>query len=184
MKFPAFYGTWRLITVPYEPALDPVLSQTDQVSILTPYFSDNYFSNILPPTPSPLHIFQLKSCTHFSSLPRVLYALLAFDLNALIFVEKYKLRSSSLCISLRHSTVTVCYSFSLRTKHFPQCPILIYPQYIVAYRPVAKRWLCKQRPFLSNGSINTFPRQRIVTVRNGVFLRGPCRDVISKGQGE
>jgi hypothetical protein len=28
---------------------------------------------------------------------------------------------------------------------------------IVAYRPVAKCWLCKQRPFLGNGSVNTFP---------------------------
>jgi hypothetical protein len=28
---------------------------------------------------------------------------------------------------------------------------------IVAYRPVAKQWLCKQRPFLGNGSVNTFP---------------------------
>jgi hypothetical protein len=28
--------------------------------------------------------------------------------------------------------------------------------YIVAYRPVAKRWLYKQRPFLGNGSVNTF----------------------------
>jgi hypothetical protein len=26
-----------------------------------------------------------------------------------------------------------------------------------AYRPVAKRWLCKQRPLLCNGWINTFP---------------------------
>jgi hypothetical protein len=28
---------------------------------------------------------------------------------------------------------------------------------IVAYRPVAKRWLCKRRPFLGNISVNTFP---------------------------
>jgi hypothetical protein len=28
---------------------------------------------------------------------------------------------------------------------------------IVAYRPVAKQWLCKQRPFLGIGSVNTFP---------------------------
>jgi hypothetical protein len=27
---------------------------------------------------------------------------------------------------------------------------------IVAYKPVAKRRLCKQRPFLGNGSVNTF----------------------------
>jgi hypothetical protein len=44
----------------------------------------------------------------------------------------------------------------------------------VAYRPVVKNWLCKQRPFLGNGSVNTFPRQRIarnnrVIVGNGVF---------------
>jgi hypothetical protein len=28
--------------------------------------------------------------------------------------------------------------------------------YTVAYRPVTKRELCKQRPFLGNGSVNTF----------------------------
>jgi hypothetical protein len=28
---------------------------------------------------------------------------------------------------------------------------------IVAYRPVTKRWVCTKRPFLGNGSINTFP---------------------------
>jgi hypothetical protein len=30
-------------------------------------------------------------------------------------------------------------------------------KYAVAYRPVAKRVLFKQRPFLGNGSVNTFP---------------------------
>jgi hypothetical protein len=30
-------------------------------------------------------------------------------------------------------------------------------KHIVAYRPVAKQWLCKQRPFLGSGSVNTFP---------------------------
>jgi hypothetical protein len=29
--------------------------------------------------------------------------------------------------------------------------------HIVAYRPVAMRWLCKQQPFLGSGSANTFP---------------------------
>jgi hypothetical protein len=28
---------------------------------------------------------------------------------------------------------------------------------IVAYRTVAKQWRCKKRPFLGNGSVNTFP---------------------------
>jgi hypothetical protein len=32
--------------------------------------------------------------------------------------------------------------------------------HIMAYRLVTKRWLCKQRQFLGNGSVNTFPRQR------------------------
>jgi hypothetical protein len=59
----------------------------------------------------------------------------------------------------------------------------------VAHRPVAERWLCKQRPFLNNGSVNTFrgnecARNNIVTGGNGVFLRGQCRDVISKGQSQ
>jgi hypothetical protein len=28
---------------------------------------------------------------------------------------------------------------------------------VTKYRPVAKRWLCKQRPFLGNSSVNMFP---------------------------
>jgi hypothetical protein len=32
---------------------------------------------------------------------------------------------------------------------------------IVGYRPVAKRPLCKQPPFLGNGLVNKLPRQRI-----------------------
>jgi hypothetical protein len=61
-----------------------------------------------------------------------------------------------------------------------------------AYRPVAKRWLCKQRPFLGNGSVNRFPllgstffiiQQLSYNNGNGVFLRGPCRGVILKTIG-
>jgi hypothetical protein len=78
-----------------------------------------------------------------------------------------------------------------------------------AYRPVAKRWFCKQRPlldngrniharnnkttalcnpFLSNGSVNTFPRKRMhITVqlqwKRGCFLCGPCRGVKKKTNG-
>jgi hypothetical protein len=49
---------------------------------------------------------------------------------------------------------------------------------IVAYRFFAKRWLYKQRPFLGNGSVNTFPllgsiflimQQLDYNNRNGVF---------------
>jgi hypothetical protein len=63
----------------------------------------------------------------------------------------------------------------------------------MAYRPVAKRWLCKQWQFLGNGYVNTFPLlgSRLLTMQNldynngnGAFLRGPCRDVISNGQGQ
>jgi hypothetical protein len=39
----------------------------------------------------------------------------------------------------------------------------VKPLHIVAYRPVAKRTLRKQRPFLGNGSVNTFPRQLMRT---------------------
>jgi hypothetical protein len=35
--------------------------------------------------------------------------------------------------------------------------------YSVAYRPVAKLWLCKHRPFPGSGSVNTFQGQRIRT---------------------
>jgi hypothetical protein len=60
-------------------------------------------------------------------------------------------------------------------------------------RPVAKRCLCKQRPFLGNGSVNTFALlgSRLLIMQqldcnngNGVFLRGPCPDVINKGQSQ
>jgi hypothetical protein len=66
-------------------------------------------------------------------------------------------------------------------------------QYSVPYRPIAKRRLCKQRPFLGNGSVNTFPlvgsrfsilQQLDYNSGNGMFLRGPCRDVTSKGQSQ
>jgi hypothetical protein len=52
---------------------------------------------------------------------------------------------------------------------------------------------CKQRPSLGNGSVNTFPllgsrflimQQLDYNNGNGVFLRGPCRDIISKGQSQ
>jgi hypothetical protein len=58
----------------------------------------------------------------------------------------------------------------------------------VAYRHVDKQWLRKQRPFLGNGSINTFPllESRFLnnaTVgrnnRRGVFLCGPCKEKFS-----
>jgi hypothetical protein len=62
---------------------------------------------------------------------------------------------------------------------------------ILAYRPVAMRWLWPQRPFLGNGSVNTFPllgsrylltQQLNASIEELCFLFGPCRDVISKGQ--
>jgi hypothetical protein len=49
----------------------------------------------------------------------------------------------------------------------------------MANRPFAKRRLCKQQPFLGNRSVNALDYKS----GNGVFLRGPYRDVISKGQG-
>jgi hypothetical protein len=42
-------------------------------------------------------------------------------------------------------------------------------EYIVAYRPIDKRELCKQRPFLGNGSVNTFPRKQ----NSHNFTKGP-----------
>jgi hypothetical protein len=62
---------------------------------------------------------------------------------------------------------------------------------IVAYRPAAEEWLHKQRPFLGNGSVNTFPllgsrfltmQQLEATTKGLFFLCGPWRDVISKGR--
>jgi hypothetical protein len=65
----------------------------------------------------------------------------------------------------------------------------------VVYRPIAKQRLCKQRQFLGNVSVNTFTllgsRFLIIIMQqldynngNCVFLRGPCRDVISKWQSQ
>jgi hypothetical protein len=59
--------------------------------------------------------------------------------------------------------------------------------YIVAYRPVTKWGLCKQRPFLGNGSVNTFPllgtrlliMQHTHTPIELCFLFGTCGDVIT-----
>jgi hypothetical protein len=67
----------------------------------------------------------------------------------------------------------------------------------VAFRPVAKKWLCKQRPklgnarnnrtglcnpILSNGSVNT-PLQQQSYCWKGCFLFGPCKVVIKKRTG-
>jgi hypothetical protein len=66
-------------------------------------------------------------------------------------------------------------------------------EYIVAYRPTAKGWLCKQSPFLGNGSVNTFPLlgSRLLIMQqldynngNLVFLCGLCWSVTSKGQSQ
>jgi hypothetical protein len=65
------------------------------------------------------------------------------------------------------------------------------PLHIVAYRQVAKLWLCKQRPFLGNSSVNTFQflgsiflimQQLDATIERLCFLCGSCRDFIRKGQ--
>jgi hypothetical protein len=48
-----------------------------------------------------------------------------------------------------------------RVSTFFWTPLYIVLQgttvHTVAYRPVAKQWLYEQRPFLGNGSVNTFP---------------------------
>jgi hypothetical protein len=58
----------------------------------------------------------------------------------------------------------------------------------VTYRPIVKRWHCKQRQFLSNGSVNTFQllssrflimQQLDTKIQEPCFLCGPCRIVIS-----
>jgi hypothetical protein len=42
---------------------------------------------------------------------------------------------------------------------------------IVTYTPVPGQWLCKQRRFLDNGSVNTFPRQRICTQHESYYWK-------------
>jgi hypothetical protein len=63
----------------------------------------------------------------------------------------------------------------------------------LAYRPVDEHWLCKQLPFLGNGSVSVFPllgsrfliiQQLDATVERLCFLYGPCRAVINKGSYE
>jgi hypothetical protein len=65
------------------------------------------------------------------------------------------------------------------------------PLSIVAHRPVAKQWLCKQRPFLRNNQVNKFPlscssflilQQLKATIEELCFLRVPCRGVIKRSQ--
>jgi hypothetical protein len=53
----------------------------------------------------------------------------------------------------------------------------------LAYRPVAKLWLCKQRPFLGNSSVNTFPLlgTGFLIMQQLDYNNGPCWDIISKG---
>jgi hypothetical protein len=63
---------------------------------------------------------------------------------------------------------------------------------IVVYRPVTKRWLCKQQPFLGNSLVNTFlllgsrfliKPQLDYNNENGVFLCGSCQGIILKTIG-
>jgi hypothetical protein len=65
----------------------------------------------------------------------------------------------------------------------------------LAYRTIAKRWLCKMRPLLGNprknrrtglcnpllgkGSVNTFPRKQTTKQHKWCFLCRSCRDVIN-----
>jgi hypothetical protein len=90
----------------------------------------------------------------------------------------HRIRRIAKCMLSKHFTLLVVF-------------VLLWRESIVAYRPVAKRWLCKHLPFLGNGSVNTFPllgsrfliiQQLDATVEELCFLCGPCRDVISKGQ--
>jgi hypothetical protein len=67
-----------------------------------------------------------------------------------------------------------CHFFYLMSWMCSVCVFVL--MYIVAYRAVAKRWLCKQRPFLGNGWVtmfrgNEYARNNRVTVGNGVFSR-------------
>jgi hypothetical protein len=60
---------------------------------------------------------------------------------------------------------------------------------IVAYRSIAKWWLCNSDRFWATARYtrsrgNQYARNNIVTVGDGAFLRGPCRDVISKRQSQ
>jgi hypothetical protein len=77
--------------------------------------------------------------------------------------------------------------------------------YIVTYRLIAKRWLCKQRPLLGNARNNRRTVLYVVSaaaisghrlskhvpastdtnviIEERCFPRDPCRDIISKGRG-
>jgi hypothetical protein len=60
------------------------------------------------------------------------------------------------------------------------------PRYTMERRPLlGSRFLISKnrRQLLVNGSVNTFTRQRIRIHYERCFIRGPCRDILSKGQG-
>jgi hypothetical protein len=100
------------------------------------------------------------------------------------------------------------FAWWIPTSSYPHPP---YHLHTVAYRPIAKWWLCNQwlllgnghnqhttieqcsllsAPFwfLGNGSVNTFPWQRILTQQYSYcwkrcFLLGPCKGFIRKTVG-
>jgi hypothetical protein len=84
----------------------------------------------------------------------------------------------------------LCFKFAVKgSRKFLQC----YNIHHVAYRPIIKWWLHKQRSFLRNSWVNTFMligsrflimQQLNYNNGNRVFLCGLCQDIISKGQSQ
>jgi hypothetical protein len=72
--------------------------------------------------------------------------------------------------SLEKSTWIVSWSKS-RQRHSSYFEIIIHIVHIVAYRPVAKQWLCKHRPLLVTSATFTH-----ATIEERRFLCGPRRD--------
>jgi hypothetical protein len=60
------------------------------------------------------------------------------------------------------------------------------PPPVILYRCYATiaRWADIPESCVGNGSVNTFPQQDTKAIEELCFLRGPCRDVIGKGQSQ
>jgi hypothetical protein len=131
--------------------------------------------------------------------PKVLYSAHKSPLLVAILNEKNRLQT----YSIFHSNPCKCCAF-IWTRRFPKWYLHRNLQdwmpefHIVAYRAVAKRSFCKERPlldnarkiharnnrttglcnqFLSYGSVNMFPRKRTHATIEQCFRCGPRREV-------
>jgi hypothetical protein len=128
-KFPAFYGTWRFITVFIQahPSLEPYESSSH-----LPVYSSKIYTNIIFPfmprsCRCSLHqVFKLKFCMHFLSPMHAIWSTYIILLDFIcLFFEEYKSWSLSLCNFLQPppSSQNICLS-TLFSNTLNLCPSL------------------------------------------------------------